>query len=62
MKKLENLLIQKVWKSMNKMMVDERGMGVVEIAIIIVALIAVALLFQEKIMEFVNSLFSMWVI
>ncbi|PKM57138.1 MAG: holin, BlyA family protein [Firmicutes bacterium HGW-Firmicutes-3] len=35
---------------------DEAGMGVIEIAIIILVLIAIGFLFREKIMQLVNEL------
>lgn len=35
---------------------DESGMGVIEIAIIIIVLIAIAMLFRDKIWALVNSL------
>lgn len=35
---------------------DESGMGVIEIAIIIIVLIAIALLFREKIWDLVQEL------
>ncbi len=37
-------------------MKDESGMGVIEIALIILALIAIALLFREKIWDLVTTL------
>lgn len=37
---------------------DEKGMGIIEIAIIIVIVIALALIFQTQIIELVNSIFD----
>ncbi|MBC7959378.1 MAG: hypothetical protein H7X94_05890 [Vallitaleaceae bacterium] len=37
---------------------DERGMGIIEIAIVIVIIIALALIFQEQIQELINTIFD----
>lgn len=43
--------IKKLWK-------DERGMGIIEIAIIIVIIIALALIFKEQVMNLIDTLFN----
>lgn len=43
--------IKKLWK-------DESGMGIVEIAIIIVVIVAVALVFQDEITKLIESIFK----
>ncbi|MDF1617097.1 Flp1 family type IVb pilin [Petrocella sp. FN5] len=55
---MRKLFFKGMWLK-NKMQAaikDERGMGVIEIAIIILVLIAIGFLFKEKIMQLVNEL------
>ena len=42
----------------NKLMLDERGAGVVELVLIIVVLIGVVLIFKEQITDLINDLFE----
>ena len=37
---------------------DNRGIGVVEIVLILVVLVALVIIFKDKIMELINSMFS----
>lgn len=43
--------LQNLWQ-------DERGLGIIEIAIIIVIIIALALIFKTQIEELMNSIFN----
>ncbi|PKM51589.1 MAG: hypothetical protein CVV02_06555 [Firmicutes bacterium HGW-Firmicutes-7] len=45
------MLLKNLWK-------DERGMGIIEIAIIIVIIIALALIFKTQIEELINNIFN----
>lgn len=65
MKRLKNMWIKKatgfkVWTNyvMQEFFQDESGMGIVEIAIIILVIISLALLFQDKVEEFLNEIFQ----
>ena len=42
----------------NKMLLDERGAGVVELVLIIVVLIGLVLVFKEQITDLINDLFE----
>lgn len=44
--------MKKLW---NKFWEDNRGVGIVEIILILVVLIALVVIFREKIMEIVNN-------
>lgn len=43
--------IKKLWQ-------DERGMGIIEIAIIIVIIIALALIFKQQITDLIETIFD----
>ena len=55
---MRKLFFKGMWfrNKMIKAIKDEKGMGVIEIAIIILVLIAIGFLFKEKIMQLVNEL------
>jgi len=55
---MRKLVFKGMWlrNNMIKAIKDEDGMGVIEIAIIILVLIAIGFLFKEKIMQLVNEL------
>jgi len=42
----------------NSLITDNRGIGVVEIVLILVVLVALVLIFKDKIMEIINDAFS----
>ena len=42
----------------NKILLDERGAGVVELVLIIVVLIGLVLVFKEQITDLINDLFE----
>lgn len=45
------MFLKDLWK-------DERGMGIIEIAIIIVIIIALALIFKNQIEQLLNTIFD----
>lgn len=45
------MLFKKIWE-------DERGMGIIEIAIIIVIIIAIALIFKTQIEALIETIFD----
>ena len=52
---------KKIWKIkwfLKNFWVDQRGMGVVEVILIIVVLIGLVIIFKTKITEVVNSIFE----
>lgn len=48
-------VVDRAWKDF---LVDESGMGVVEIILIIVVLIAMVIIFKEQITELVNNIWK----
>ena len=46
----------KAKENLRKVMLDEKGLGVIEIVIIIIILIGLALLFQKEILALMNQL------
>lgn len=45
-------------KSFRQFLTEEDGMGTVEVILIIVVLVGLVIIFKEKIMEVVNSIFT----
>lgn len=45
-------------RSFKDLLVDEEGMGTVEVILIIVVLVGLVLIFKEQITKIVNSIFS----
>lgn len=45
-------------KTLKNFMQDERGIGTVEMILILVVLIALVLIFKEQLTDLVNSIFS----
>lgn len=52
------MLTIKSMRNMKNFLLDESGMGVVEILLITVVLIAMVLIFQEKITSLVNKIWT----
>lgn len=52
------MLIIKSMRNVKNFLLDESGMGVVEILLITVVLIAMVLIFQEKITSLVNKIWT----
>lgn len=51
--------MRKIWKKMwEKIWKDQRGMGVVEVILIIVVLIGLVIIFKTQITEVVNDIFE----
>jgi uncharacterized protein involved in cysteine biosynthesis len=50
--------MRKVWKRFRQLWKDERGLGTLEILLIIAVLVGIALLFREKIFEWVDMLLN----
>ena len=55
---MESLLTIKSMRNVKNFLLDESGMGVVEILLITVVLIAMVLIFQEKITSLVNKIWT----
>ena len=49
---------EKTLQKRSGLMSDNRGIGVVEIVLILVVLVALVLIFKDKIMEIINDAFS----
>jgi len=45
-------------KNLKDLLIEEEGMGTVEIILIIVVLVGLVLIFKERITQIVNSIFS----
>lgn len=54
----QSLLTIKSMRNVKNFLLDESGMGVVEILLITVVLIAMVLIFQEKITSLVNKIWT----
>lgn len=50
--------LKKTWTEVHEFAADEEGIGVVEIILILVVLIALVLLFKDQIVKVVNSAFK----